>query len=367
MAEKRHGISRDLIIHPGETIADMIETRDLTQKELAHRAGVSEAFLSDVIRGKKDISKSLALGLEYALDVPRSFWLNLQANYDAELLAAGEEEAVREEEKEVYGRLHEIVSFLKKKGLVASEAGTERKIIILRKILRVSDLTDLNKLVPAGAFRISGSSIVDPYVFGAWLCLCKRGDDCHLKTAYVPEKAGQLVTDIKKIMCEDLSDPQRPLHCLLSEYGINFSLMRNFRGAPVHGYIERKGNDTYRMILTLRGSFADIFWFSLFHELGHIVNGDLKSPYDYIDVHGESNDQREAAADRFAEDAMIDRDAYNDFACMHNGSIKLSDIEGFAGFQGVPPCIVIGRLQNDGIIPWETFAKYRTRYKWSES
>lgn len=72
------------LIHPGETISDILEERNLTQKELAQRAGVSETFLNEVIHGEKDISKELAMGLECALDVPRSFWLNLQANYDAE-------------------------------------------------------------------------------------------------------------------------------------------------------------------------------------------------------------------------------------------------------------------------------------------
>jgi addiction module HigA family antidote len=87
MAEKRRVISPDLVIHPGETIYDLLQDRGITQKELALRAGVSESFLSDVIHGKKDISKSLALGLQYVFDVPSSFWLNLQANYDAEILA----------------------------------------------------------------------------------------------------------------------------------------------------------------------------------------------------------------------------------------------------------------------------------------
>ena len=72
------------LIHPGEIISDILEERNLTQKELAQRAGVSETFLNEVIHRKKDISKELAVGLECALDVPRSFWLNLQANYDAE-------------------------------------------------------------------------------------------------------------------------------------------------------------------------------------------------------------------------------------------------------------------------------------------
>ena len=79
------------LIHPGEIISDILEERNLTQKELARRAGVSETFLSEVIRGKQDISKELAIGLECALDVPRSFWLNLQANYDAEKIGLQKE------------------------------------------------------------------------------------------------------------------------------------------------------------------------------------------------------------------------------------------------------------------------------------
>ena len=79
------------LIHPGEIISDILEERNLTQKELAQRAGVSEAFLSEVIHGKKDISKELAMDLECALEVPRSFWLNLQANYDAEMIGLQKE------------------------------------------------------------------------------------------------------------------------------------------------------------------------------------------------------------------------------------------------------------------------------------
>ena len=80
MAEKKIGISRDLIIHPGETIADILEERGITQTELAKRTGVSSAYISNVIAGKKDISSKFAMALEYALGVPKSFWLNLQAN-----------------------------------------------------------------------------------------------------------------------------------------------------------------------------------------------------------------------------------------------------------------------------------------------
>lgn len=84
MAEKRIGISRDLIIHSGETIADILDERGITQAELAARTGVTPEDISMVISGKKDISAKFAMSLEYALNVPMNFWINLQMHYDAE-------------------------------------------------------------------------------------------------------------------------------------------------------------------------------------------------------------------------------------------------------------------------------------------
>ena len=51
----------------------------------------------------------------------------------------------------------------------------------------------------------------------------------------------------------------------------------------MQGYIFRRSDGVYQMVLTIRGAFADIFWFSLFHELGHIVNGDIGKSIKFID------------------------------------------------------------------------------------
>ena len=102
MAANKRGVSPDLLIHPGKIISDILGERKITQKELAQRVGVSEPFLSDVIHGKKDISKKLAVGFEYALGVPSSFWLNLQASYDAEFLSLHEEDTIQAEERNIY-------------------------------------------------------------------------------------------------------------------------------------------------------------------------------------------------------------------------------------------------------------------------
>lgn len=365
MAINRHGISPDLVIHPGETISDILEDRNLTQKELAKRAGVSEPYLSDVIRGKKDISKSLAMGLEYALGVPRSFWLNLQANYDAEVLSLQEEGTIQEEERKVLSSISEVVNYLKKYALISGDLTQEQTIIQLRKHFKVSSLTGLRELAPSGAFRMSGKAAINKDVLGAWLCLCKvQGEGRRITERYDEARIDLLIEELKSIMCNPKGDLQRSLTTAFAQYGIDFSIMHNFRGAPVQGYINRKEDGTYQIVMTIRGAYADVFWFSLFHELGHIANGDLSKPGSFIDADDNNNTIRESAADRFARDKLLNPDSYTSF--ISRGMYSLSSIRSFAQTQAVPPYIIIGRLQKEEKIPWSRFSSYKTRYKWAE-
>ena len=78
-----------IIIHPGETIADVLSERGITQAELAKRTGIPAACIDDILAGRSSISNQVALALERTLGVPRSFWLNLQANYDAAIIRVG--------------------------------------------------------------------------------------------------------------------------------------------------------------------------------------------------------------------------------------------------------------------------------------
>jgi len=83
--EKKNGLSRDLIIHPGETLIELLETRNMKQKELAYRTGFSEKHISEIVNGKAVITSKFAVSLENVFDISAKFWLNLQANYDIEL------------------------------------------------------------------------------------------------------------------------------------------------------------------------------------------------------------------------------------------------------------------------------------------
>ena len=52
MAEKMNGLSLDFIIHPGETLKEVLEEKQMSQEELAIRTGFSPKHVSEVVNGK---------------------------------------------------------------------------------------------------------------------------------------------------------------------------------------------------------------------------------------------------------------------------------------------------------------------------
>ncbi len=363
MAEKKTGISHNLIIHPGETIADVLEERGITQAELASRAGVSSAYVSNVIAGKKGISVNFARGLEYALGVPKSFWLNLQANYESELLEANERQTITEEERLVREDLKDIVKYLREKGIMPRRETKEDSILSLRKILYISNIANLQEMIPGGAFRMAANTSVNRNVLGAWLRLCQiAGENRSIPARFDRKNIGDFIGEIKGIMCRENEDLQGELKHVMERYGIDFSIVRNFRGAPVQGYISQKNDGAYQMVLTIRGAFADIFWFSLFHEIGHIVNGDIGKNDKFIDEG--SDREKEMAADLFARDMLLSPEGYKKF--IQRGDFSIGAIQDYAESQSVMPYIVIGRLQKEKYLDYNKYGRYKLRYKWGE-
>lgn len=146
MGAKKTGLSLELIIHPGETIADLLAERGMTQQELAARTGVTSAFISKVINGKKGISGNFAYALECALGVPKTFWLNLQANYEAEILDAQEGTTITHEEKVIAQGMSDSIQELRKNGDILPDQKAEELIPYLRRKFHVSNLAYLGKL-----------------------------------------------------------------------------------------------------------------------------------------------------------------------------------------------------------------------------
>ena len=72
----------DVAIPPGEYLAEEIEARGISQKELARRMERPANAINEIVNGKKAITAETALQLEAVMpEIPARFWLNLETDY----------------------------------------------------------------------------------------------------------------------------------------------------------------------------------------------------------------------------------------------------------------------------------------------
>jgi antitoxin HigA-1 len=69
-------------IHPGEFLADELEEIEMTLTELSRQIDVPPNRISQIIRGKRDITADTALRLGKFFGTGPELWVNLQKAYD---------------------------------------------------------------------------------------------------------------------------------------------------------------------------------------------------------------------------------------------------------------------------------------------
>ena len=135
-------------------LKEVLESNNMTQKELSARIGITPKHLNLIISGKQDISTETAFKLEKVFSLSASFWNNLQRQYDEDKMAILEEQQILEEEKNVYDA--SVYSQIVALGYLQRETKLERKIIQLRGFLGVSNLLNVKPAIAANAlFRKS--------------------------------------------------------------------------------------------------------------------------------------------------------------------------------------------------------------------
>ena len=78
-------VETDAIIPPGEVLKEELEARGLTQKQLAARMSRPVQMVSELCRGKRELTPKTALGLERVLGIAAHIWLGLETDYRLKL------------------------------------------------------------------------------------------------------------------------------------------------------------------------------------------------------------------------------------------------------------------------------------------
>ena len=335
---------------PGATIKEQLHNRGMKQNEFAMRMDMSEKHISNLINGKVALTEDVARKLEMVLGLPARFWNNLESIYREKLVLV-EEENTMEDDIRISKKYP--YSSMAKQGWVKLTNKSKERVTELRKYFEVVNLSLVMKtLFPRLACRRKASTEKADYALLAWAQRAKI-EARNITTEPINlQKLDNLIPKIRSLTTAspDVFCPQ--LTAMLSECGIALVFLAHIGGSFLHG-ATFPDNKKIVVGLTVRGKYADIFWFSLFHEIAHIL-------YDHINLPNGTGDDEESKADRFAQETLIPQIEYDDF--IQKNRFTQRTISDFAGLIGIDPGIVVGRLQKENYVPYNTLNSLKTQY-----
>ena len=284
-------------------------------------------------------------------------WLNLQNAYDVKVAEILEQKELEEgSEKEIC----EMIDFkyFKEEGYVSDKRySLKEKIIELRKILGVAsleNLTHFNHLVSYRNTReFTTKSIVNSNIM---LELASKKARDTTTTKLNRKKLERNLSALRKLTRQDLEVFPQRLYDILLDCGVVLVGLPALPNANLNGATKKFSNGSALLLLTDRNKVSDIFWFSLFHEIGHILENEFSSD----DENSEAYRRSEERADQFAKDLLIRPEDYQTF--IKKGNFDKSDILDFAEEIDIHPSVVLGRLQNEGILSFDRFRELKEKY-----
>lgn len=341
-----------IAVPPGATIHEQLVIRGMSQQEFAQRMSLSEKHISRLINGRVELTHDVALRLESVLGVPAAFWNNLESLYREQLARVKAENEMEEDiviaQKFPYSEMSNL-------GWVPPTKSKETKVANLRKFFEVARLRALDDLrIPGIAYRKTGKGCESDFALAAWAQKARlEARSIHTSKINI-EKLKDSISGIRSLTVKspDVFCPK--LRNLLCECGIVIVFLPHIGGSFLHGATFIDGEHIV-LGLTVRGRDADRFWFSLFHELAHILLGHI------FNTQGNSYFiENERLADQYAGDTLISPSDYQRFK---NSACKSkSAIIQFANEIGIAPGIVVGRLQKENIIPYEWYHDLKEKY-----
>lgn len=329
-------------VPPGRILRRELDERGWTQQDLADILGRPVQAISQIIQGRKQITPETAIELSQAFGTSPDFWTNLEAAYRLRVAAVQPpDESIRRR-----GKLYGVapVRDLVKRGWI--EDGSD-DLAFESNVLRFLGLPDLDARLPQVAtFRCSAARTPDQRCLFAWT---RRVEILAAEQAPAPYDRTRLAAAVPEIL-ELARRPEQvaEVPAKLLGLGVRCVVVPRLDKTYADGAALHAG-DAPIVALTLRLDRIDNFWFTLMHELAHVVLGHDGS---YIDETGGGEcvreDAREKKADRVASDWLVPRGPYRAFLAACGSRFPLASIERFAGAVGRHPGIVVGRLHYDG-------------------
>ncbi len=349
--------SPDYAVPPGETLAEVLQERGMSQAELARRADISAKHVNQIVQADAPISPEIALKLERVTQVPAGLWTQLEAQYQQQQSAKAEAQTL---EADVDWLPALPVKELVQRGWITRRGS---KVDQLREVLSFFGVASRNAWqtiwdVPT-AYRRSRAFESDLHALAAWLRIGElraQQLECGPFHRHGFRTALGEIRELTRI--DDPATWLPKLRALCAANGVAVVIEKEIPGARINGAVRWLASDLVLLELSLRHRWADIFWFSFFHEAAHILLHERKRQT-FIDATRTDGDDLELEADAFASRILIPRELEKELETVRT-AIQVRE---FAQQIGIGAGIVVGRLQHDKQLNHNQLNSLRRRFQ----
>lgn len=264
-------IKKSLLSCPGDSIQEQIDHISMSQAELAERIGRSVPKLNELIKGKAPITKETATKLEYVLGVSASFWINLERTYQDELLEIERMEHLEQCQEWVASfPLAKMKSF----GLLPKTRKKSELADGLLKFFRVASPAQWSAIYNGSslAFKIELRHTAEPQAISVWLRLGELQAEKIKTAAFDKKRLRNCLEEIQNIAYKHSDTWLEELQALCASCGVALVYTPCIAKAPIYGATRWIKNNSVPLIqITDRRKDYNAFWFTFFHELGHVL------------------------------------------------------------------------------------------------
>ncbi len=364
MAETNLFYAPSSVSPPGETLSETLEERGLTQTELARRMSRPVNAINEIILGAKEITQDTAIELERVLGVPAHFWLARESRYREHL--ARERDAAKTQDR--MGWLESLpLKALQGSGhLPAGRLTSAFKATLMEPALRFFGVASPEgweqqySRVQAAFRRANPDKQTDNAAITAWLRLGELAAEKRQALPYNEATLLMLLPQMRNLSTCNAATIGQQLPQLCAQAGVVLVFVPPMPGTHVSG-VARWLGDRPLVQLSLLGKFNDIFWFSFFHEVAHILKHPKRAVFlDDASAGHAALSKEEREADEFAADTLMNAQQRASLATL---PLTFPAIKAFAKSIAIHPGIVVGSLQHDGRLAYgHPLCALRERY-----
>jgi len=354
--------SPDWVSVPGDTILDLIEEKGWSQAEFAKRIAYTTKHVSQLINGKASITEDTALKLEHVLGSTARFWLNREVQY-REVLARTASLKKLEAHADWLKELP--IVHMVKFAWIDKCASKAQQVSACLSFFGVASVDSWRNQYagPLAGFRDSGVFEKKTGAVAAWLRQGERAATNIVTQPFNKQLLKDTLMELRKLTSE--TDPEvfiPQLVALCAKAGVAVVLEPAPAGCPVSGATRWMAKDKALLMLSLRHKTNDHLWFSLFHEVGHLLLHGKKMLF--LEMKGLDGEQ-ENEANRFARDFLIPPEQSERLTMLEHTSAAITK---FSKELGIAPGIIVGRMQNEKKLRWDTkLNALKVTYKWNHA